>query len=125
MMLTDIQLTDMRLTRPPARSIFFCTLLTLLAACASAEWVNNSGQIADEPVLAQCTQQAWARVQRERMGQGGVPAQVVQQDKSGRATTSSNSVPFPQADVQEQTYFNLCMKEKGYEYVPIKSGAGR
>jgi hypothetical protein len=86
--------------------------------------VNSGGQMADEPVLAQCSQQAWARVQRERMGQSGVPTQVVQ-DKSGRAAVSSDSVRFPQADVQEQTYFNLCMKEQGYDLVPIKPGASR
>lgn len=107
------------------RSILACALLALLGACASAEWVNNSGQIADAPVLAQCSQQAWARVQREQTANQGIPAQVVQQDRSGRASTSSDSVRFPQADVQQQTYFNLCMKEKGYDLVPIKSGAGR
>jgi hypothetical protein len=64
-------------------------------------------------------------VQREQTANQGIPAQVVQQDRSGRASTSSDSVRFPQADVQQQTYFNLCMKEKGYDLVPIKSGAGR
>jgi hypothetical protein len=59
------------------------------------------------------------------MANQGVPAQVVQQDKSGRATASSDSVRFPQSDVQEQTYFNLCMKERGYNLVPIKPAAGR
>jgi hypothetical protein len=102
-----------------------CALLALLAACASAEWVNTAGQIADAPVLAQCSQQAWARVQSEQMGKGGVPAQVLQQDRSGRAAVTSDSVRFPQSDVQEQTYFNLCMKEKGYDLIPIKPGASR
>lgn len=87
--------------------------------------MNSAGQIADAPVVAQCSNQAWARVHREQMANQGVPAQVVQQDKSGRATTSSDSVRFPQADVQEQTYFNLCMKERGYDLVPIKPGASR
>jgi hypothetical protein len=106
---------------PSVRSILPCTLLAVLGACATEEWVNSGGQIADAPVLAQCTQQAWARVQREQMGKTGVPAQVVQQDKSGRTAVSSDSVPIPQADVQEQTYFNLCMKERGYSLVPIKA----
>ena len=105
---------------PPVRSILSCTLLALLGACASEEWVSSGGQIADAPVLAQCSNQAWARVQREQTANQGVPAQVVQQDKFGRATTSSDSVRFPQADVQQQTYFNLCMKERGYDLVPIK-----
>lgn len=107
------------------RPILPCALLALLGACASAEWVNSAGQIADEPVLAQCSQQAWARVRSEQMANPGVPVQVVQQDKSGQATASSDSVRFPQADVQEQTYFNLCMKAKGYDFVPIKPGASR
>ena len=110
---------------PPVRSILSCTLLALLGACASEEWVSSGGQIADAPVLAQCSQQAWARVQSEQMGKGGVPAQVVQQDRSGRTAVTSDSVRFPQSDVQEQTYFNLCMKEKGYDFVPIKSGVSR
>jgi hypothetical protein len=107
------------------RSILPCTLLALLGACASAEWVNDAGQIADEPVLAQCSQQAWARVQHEQMGKGGNPAQVLQQDKSGQAAVTSDTVRFPQSDVQQQTYFNLCMKEKGYDFVPIKPRASR
>jgi hypothetical protein len=107
------------------RPILSCTLLALLAACASAEWVNSGGQMADEPVLAQCSQQAWSRAHREQMANPGIPVQVVQQGKPGQATVSSDSVRFPQSDVQEQTYFNLCMKEKGYDLIPIKPGASR
>ena len=106
------------------KSTLCYALLVLLGACASAEWVKN-GELADEPVLAQCSQQAWARAHREQMANPGVPVQVLQQDKSGRSTVTSDSVRFPQADVQEQTYFNLCMKERGYEFVPIQSGASR
>lgn len=122
MMLADIQLTDIQLTMSPARSILCCTLLAMLGACASAEWVSNAGQIADAPVLAQCSQQAWARVRREQMANAA--SAPVPLDTSGRVSTL-DSAHLPQSDVQEQTYFNLCMKEKGYELVPIKPGAGR
>lgn len=94
-------------------------LLVLLGACASTEWTNSGGQIADAPVLAQCEQQAWARVHHEQMANTASP-----QDKSGQATTAA-SATLPQPDVQEQTYFNLCMKERGYGLVPIKPGASR
>jgi outer membrane biogenesis lipoprotein LolB len=107
------------------RSTLSIALLALLAACASAEWVNSGGQMADEPVLTQCSQQAWARAHYEQMGKGGIPAQVIQRDKSGRAAVTSDSISLTQSDVQEQTYFNLCMKEKGYDLVPIKPGASR
>jgi hypothetical protein len=87
--------------------------------------MNSGGQMADEPTLSQCSQQAWSRAHQEQMGKGGIPAQVVQRDKSGRPVVTSDSVSLTQSDVQEQTYFNLCMKEKGYDLVPIKPGAGR
>lgn len=107
------------------RSILSIASVALLAACASAEWVNSGGQMADEPVLAQCSQQAWARAHREQMANQGVPVPIVQRDKSGRSTVSSDSVRFPQSDVQEQTYFNLCMRESGYDLVPIKPRGNR
>lgn len=111
---------------PSVRSILSCAFLVLLGGCASGEWVKNSGELADEPVLAQCTQQAWAKTHQAQMSNpSSVPAQVVQQDKAGRSATTYNSVPFPQADVQEQTFFNLCMKELGYNYVPITPGSFR
>jgi len=51
----------------------------------------------------------------------------MQTTKSGQITTTTSitpgSTPFPQADVQEQTFFNLCMKELGYDYVPITPGS--
>jgi len=89
------------------------------------EWVDSAGQLADEPVLAQCSQQAWSRAQHARMSNPAVPAQVVQQDKSGRTSVTYDPVRFPQADVQEQNFFNMCMREKGYDLVPIKPGASR
>ena len=99
-----------------------CILLPLLGACASGEWVKAGGEIADEPVLAQCEQQAWARAQREQMSNAA--SAPVPQDTSGRPGSSA-SVRLPQSDVQQQTFFNLCMKEKGYDFVPIGPGASR
>jgi len=108
------------------RSILSCAFLALLGGCASGEWVKNNGDLADEPVLAQCSQQAWARTRQAQMSNpSSVPAQVVQQDKAGRSTTTYDSVRLPQADVQEQTFFNLCMKELGYDYVPVTPGSFR
>jgi hypothetical protein len=34
-------------------------------------------------------------------------------------------VRFPQPDVQEQNFFNLCMREKGYDLMPTKTEASR
>ena len=81
------------------RSILSCGFLALLGGCASGEWVKTSGELASEPVLAQCSQQAAARA------------------KTGQST--------PQADGQEQTLFNLCMKQQGYDYIPITPGSFR
>jgi len=107
------------------RSILPCTLLALLGACASAEWVKD-GQTAEAPILAECSQQAWSRARYAQMSNpNSVPAQVVQQDRLGRATISSDPVRFPQADLQEQSFFNLCMRERGYDLVPIKTEASR
>ena len=103
-------------------STLTCMLLVLLGACASAEWVNSSGQIADAPVLSQCSQQAWARVHREQMA--NTASAPGPQDKSGRTTTADSAL-LPQPDVQEQTYFNLCMKERGYDLIPIQRPASR
>ena len=106
------------------RSILSSAFLALLGGCASGEWVKTSGELAGEPVLAQCSQQAWARAHQAQMSSpSSVPAQVVQQDKAGRSTTTYDSVRVPQADVQEQTFFNLCMKELGYDYVPVTPGS--
>jgi hypothetical protein len=100
-----------------------CMLLVLLGACASGEWVKAGGEIADEPVLAQCTQQAWARAQREQMSNAA--SAPIPQDMSGRPGSSASSSMRPQSDVQQQTFFNLCMKEKGYDFVPVGPGASR
>lgn len=97
------------------RSILSCVLLALLSAC-SAEWVNSGGQIADEPVLAQCSQQAAARARNAQMANTG--SKPAPQDTSGGALTS-------QSDVQEQNFFNLCMKERGYSFIPAGPGASR
>jgi hypothetical protein len=111
------------------RFILSCALLPLLGGCASGEWVKSSGELAGEPVLAQCSQQAWARSRHEQMtgASAPVPGSVMQTTKSGQITTTTSitpgSTPFPQADVQEQTFFNLCMKELGYDYVPITPGS--
>jgi len=100
--------------------ILSCVLLALLGACASAEWVKAGGEIADEPVLAQCSQQAWTRARSAQMSNTASPP--VPEDASRRSTATSS---FPQPDMQEQTLFNLCMKEQGYDYVPIQPGASR
>lgn len=108
------------------RSILSSAFLALLGGCASGEWVKSSGELAGEPVLAQCSQQAGARTRQAQMSNpSSVPAQVAQQDKTRRPTTTYDPVRVPQADVQEQTFFNLCMKEQGYDYVPITPGSFR
>jgi hypothetical protein len=89
------------------RVLLSCVLLILLTACASGEWVKAGGELASEPVLIQCSQQAGARARSEQMSTASAPAPGSPQ--SGR----------------EQTFFNQCMTELGYNYVPIMQGAGR
>jgi len=89
------------------RAVVSCGLPLLLTACASGEWVKSGGELADEPVLIQCAQQAGARARSKQMSAASAP------------------VPgSPQSD-QEQIFFNQCMKELGYDYVPTGPGARR
>ena len=84
-----------------------CVLPVLLTACASGEWVKAGGELADEPVLIQCAQQAGTRARSEQMSAASAPMPG-----------------SPQSD-QQQIFFNQCMKEQGYDYVPIGPGARR
>jgi len=89
------------------RAFLSRVLPLLLTACASGEWVKSGGELADEPVLIQCSQQAGARARSEQMSAASAPMPG-----------------SPQSD-QQQIFFNQCMKEQGYDYVPIMPGAGR
>jgi hypothetical protein len=93
-------------------------LALLLGACASAHWANDKGETATPEILAACNQQAWARARYEQPA--AVPVQVVQKDRSGRVTTSWDQARFPQADAREQSFFNLCMRERGYDLSPAR-----
>ena len=83
-----------------------CVLLVLLTACASGEWVKAGGELADEPVLIQCSQQAGTRARSEHMSTATAPA-------------PGSPQPNP-----EQIFFNQCMTGLGYNYVPITPGLG-
>jgi hypothetical protein len=98
------------------KRLLTCVLPLALGACASEQWVKDSGEVADRKVLSECSQQSWARARYEQMVYPtAVPTPVVQRNKAGSGfALTSNPVPFPQRDLQEQTFFDLCMKEKGY-----------
>ena len=89
------------------RSILPSAFLALLGGCASGEWVKSSGELADEPVLIQCSQQAGTRARSEQMSTATAPA-------------PGSPQPNP-----EQIFFNQCMAELGYNYVPITPGSFR
>jgi hypothetical protein len=97
-----------------------CALPLALGACVSEQWAKDSGEVADRNVLSDCSQRSMARASYEQMAYpNSVQAPMLQRSRSGNAFgVTSNPVPFPQRDVQEQTFFNLCMKEKGYDLVP-------
>ena len=103
------------------RRLLACVLQLALCACATEQWAKDGGEVADRKVLAECSQQSWARARYQQMANPtAVPAPMVQQNKAGTAFgVTSNPVPFPQQDVQDQNYFNLCMREKGYDLVPV------
>ncbi len=111
--------------RPSTKAVLACALALLLGACATEQWAKDSGEIATREIISECSQQAWSRARYAQMSNPSVPVQVLQQDKAGRATATYDSVRFPQSDVQEQNFFNLCMREKGYDLVPTKSEARR
>jgi hypothetical protein len=100
--------------------------LLLLAACASEQWAKDSGEPATRQILSECTQQSMARASAEALSSGTyVGAQNVAGGSIGRTEMSRNQIPPPSTGIQEQTYFNLCMKEKGYNLVPAGLAAAR
>jgi len=101
------------------RRLLACVVPIVLGACASEQWAKDNGEVADRKVVSECTQQSMARASFDRMAYPtSVPTPVLQQNRAGTAATvTSNPVAFPQQGMQEQRFFNLCMKEKGYDLV--------
>jgi len=106
------------------RRLVACVLQLALCACATEQWAKDGGEVADRKVLSECSQQSWARARYEQMAYPtAVPTPIVQKNKAGTVFgVTFTPVPFPQQDLQEQTFFNLCMKDKGYALVPAAGG---
>jgi len=101
----------------PTQAILACA--ALLGACASEQWVKDSGEIADRKVLSECSQQSMARAGTESMASGTfVSVQNNIGGPSGRTEFPRSQVPPPNTGIQEQAYFNLCMRERGYALAP-------
>ena len=67
-----------------------------------------------------------ARADSEALASGTyVSAQSNMGARTGRTEFPRSMVPPPNTGIQEQTFFNLCMKEKGYDLAPPAAGAGR
>ena len=97
--------------------------MLILGACASAQWVKDR-EPATREILSECTQQSMARANAESLASGTyVGVQSV--GGTGRTEMARNQVPPPSTGIQEQTFFNLCMKKKGYELVPAAPAAAR
>jgi hypothetical protein len=88
--------------------------------------VKESGELASRQVISECTQQAMARASAEALASGtyvGVPSGTGA--RTGRTELPRDQVPPSNTGIQEQTFFNLCMKEKGYDLVPTAREAKR
>jgi len=95
-----------------------CALLALLGGCASAQWTNDRGETATRDVLSECTQRSMARASAEDLASGTyVSAPSGMGARTGRIEFPRSQVPPSNTGIQEQRFFNLCMKEKGYDLV--------
>jgi hypothetical protein len=67
-----------------------------------------------------------ARANAEALASGTyVGAPGVSGARTGRMELPRSQVPPANTGIQEQTFFNLCMREKGYELIPTKPEASR
>jgi len=112
------------------RVILVLMVLGLLTACAPMHWAKNGAEAtATQQILSACSQQAKLRARAEAsFDPSYVPVQVLQTGKSGFPTWTNGSWdqrPFADASWQEQSFFNLCMKENGYELVPDAPDSAR
>jgi outer membrane murein-binding lipoprotein Lpp len=91
----------------------------LLGGCASAQWTSEKGDAASQQVISECTFQASARQSVEALAGGTyVSTQSNAGAMTGRTEFPRNQVPPSSTGIQEQAFFNLCMRQKGYELVP-------
>jgi hypothetical protein len=101
----------------PAKAILV-TLTALLAACANTHWANDKGEVAAQQTISDCSQRSMARASGEAVANGTyVSAQSNAGARTGRTEFPRNQVPAANTGIQEQTFFNMCMKEKGYDLV--------
>jgi hypothetical protein len=102
----------------PAKAIL-ATLTALLAGCANTHWANDKGEVAAQQTISDSSQRAMGRASAEAVANGTyVSAQSNAGARTGRTEFPRNQAPPANTGIQEQTFFNMCMKEKGYELVP-------
>ena len=105
------------------RLILSCALLVLAGACASTQWANDKGETASQQIISECTYQASARQSAETTTGGTyISSQSNAGARTGRTEYPWSQVPPSSTGIQEQSYFNLCMKRNGYELVPAPGG---
>jgi len=91
----------------------------LVGACASTQWMNDKGEAANQQIISECTYQAGARQSAEALAGGTyVSAAGAPGAMTGRTEFPRSQVPPSNTGVQEQGFFNLCMRQKGYDLVP-------
>jgi len=99
----------------------FLLSVLLLCACASEEWRKESGEVATREIISECTHQAMARASAEGLATGTyVGMQSNMGARAGRTEFPRDQSPPSNTGIQEQTFFNLCMREKGYNLVGTK-----
>lgn len=66
-----------------------------------------------------------ARASAEALASGTYVGVQNTAGRSGRTEFPRDQAPPSSTGIQEQTFFNLCMKERGYELVPAGPAAAR
>ena len=85
--------------------------------------MNDRGEGATREVLSECSQKSMARADAEALASGTyLSAQGNLGGRTGRTEFPRSQVPPPSTGIQEQTFFNLCMREKGYTLAPGTTG---
>ena len=104
---------------------------TLLAACTPMQWLHE-GAVPDAAVLDKdsidCRQQAWQEAQYRAFA---YPAYgpVITRDIAGRRFVGwpyrPYAYPFGDPFLEESRLMQFCMRNKGYELVPVERTGAR
>jgi len=107
---------------PVIRFVALGLLAVLLASCTPMQWTKpgqDPAQMRED--IGACDRQAWMRAQSEAFTNPNyVLEPTVQRDQHGRPYVSWGQRYFPDRSIRELTLFEMCMRDRGYQYVPVQ-----